>query len=559
MSDERATDLIERGDTLFAARPRLLSFWQEAASMFYPERADFTVDRLIGDTFADWLMTSYPIIARRDLGNTFSALLRPTDKWWFEMGTMRPEREDRSAKAWFDYARDVQRRAMYSRPAQFVRATKEGDHDFATFGQAVLTAETNRNGDDLLYRSWHLRDVVWCENAEGKIDEVHRKWKPYARDLCAMFPKTAGIKLKEIADKTPYEQIECRHVVVSADDYDPPTGQKPPKTPYVSIYLNMQDNEFLEEKPIYNPMYIIPRWETVSGSQYAYSPATVAALPDARLIQAMTLTLLEAGERFTSPPMIAVQEAIRGDVQLYAGGITWVDAEYDERLGEVLRPLTQDKSGMPLGRDLRNDVKESLAEAFFLNKLNLPMGTDDKEMTAFETGQRVQEYIRQTLPLFEPVETDYNGGICEVTFDLLMRGGAFGSYRDIPQSIRGQDIQFKFISPLSEAIEMQKAGKLGVAKQIIATTADLDPTVPTILDAQKATRDALTASGVPAAWQRSGRDVSMIAQYKARLQQSMQALAAMQASANTVKTMGDAGQSVNAALTPQQPQPQAAA
>ncbi len=552
MSDHRATDLLERGDKLFAARPRLLSLWQEIGQMFYPERADFTVSRVIGDTFADWLMTSYPLVARRDLGNSFSAMLRPTDKYWFEMATMRPNREDRNARAWFDYARDVMRRAMYARASQFVRATKEGDHDFAAFGQCVLTAELNSKGDDLLYRSWHLRDVAWCEDAEGRIDEVHRKWKPYARNLVQMFPNTAGPKLKELAEKQPYEEVECRHIILCNDDYEPRAGKRAPKQPFVSIYLNVFDNEFLEERPVWNPMYIIPRWETVSGSQYAYSPATVAALPDARLIQAMTLTLLEAGERFTNPPMIAVQEAIRGDVQLYAGGITWADAEYDERLGEVLRPLTQDKSGMPLGREMRNDVKEALAEAFYLNRLSMqPMtGAGDKEMTAFEVGQRVQEYIRQTLPLFEPVETDYNGGLCEVTFDLLMRGGAFGSYADIPPSIRGQDIQFRFISPLSEAIEAQKAGKLAAAKQIIATVTDLDPTAPMMLDVHKAERDAMMGMGVPAKWLRSEGQMKQIASYQARLGQAQRALAAMQASANTVKTLGDAGNSVKNALTP---------
>jgi hypothetical protein len=544
MSDKRATDLIERGDTLFAARPRLLNLWQEIASMFYVERADFTVSRLMGDTFADWLMTSYPLIARRDLGNAFSAMLRPTDKDWFNLGTLRPDREDVPARVWFDNARDVMRRAMYAKPTQFVRATKEGDHDFAAFGQCVISAELNRAGDDLLYRNWHLRDVVWCENAEGKIDEVHRKWKPYAKDLARMFSHSAGARLQELAAAKPYEEVECRHVVLCRDDYEPAAGYRAPKEAYVSLYINLLDGEFLEEKPIHNPMYVIPRWETVSGSQYAYSPATVAALPDARLIQAMTLTLLEAGERFTNPPMIAVQQAIRSDVQLYAGGITWVDAEYDERLGEVLRPLTQDKSGMPLGRDLRNDVKAALAEAFFLNKLNLPMGTDDKEMTAFETGQRVQEYIRQTLPLFEPVETDYNGGLCEVTFDLLLRAGAFGSYQDIPPSIRGEQVQFHFVSPLSEAIDAQKAGKLGIANQIITGLTRYDPTAPQMLDLHTAGRDALLASGVPAKWLRSEKQMQDIAAHQARLAQAQQQLAAMKAGAETVQAMGDAGQSM---------------
>jgi len=66
----------------------------------------------------------------------------------------------------------------------------------------------------------------------------------------------------------------------------------------------------------------------------------------------------------------------------------------------------------------------------FLNKLSLPPA--DREMTAYETGQRIQEYIRNALPLFEPMEMEYNGALCEDTFEALMRVGAFGSPQDIP-------------------------------------------------------------------------------------------------------------------------------
>ena len=119
---------------------------------------------------------------------------------------------------------------------------------------------------------------------------------------------------------------------------------------------------------------MIPRWQTVSGSQYAHSPATVAALPDARLLQSITLTLLEAGQKAVDPPMIAVQEAIVGGVNVYAGGVTYVDAEYDERLGEVLRQLGGDasKGGLNFGVETAQDIREMISQAFFLNKINLP-------------------------------------------------------------------------------------------------------------------------------------------------------------------------------------------
>lgn len=553
MPDTRAQELLKQGNELFDKRATLLSLWQEIASNFYIERADFTLQRVIGTTFAESLMTSYPIMARRQLGDAFSAMLRPTQKAWFKVTISREDKLDDAGRRWLAYATEVQRRAMYGRATNFHRATKEADHDFAAFGQAVISTEMNRKRDDLLFRNWHLRDVAWSENVEGKIDTIHRKWKLAASAAVKMFPKTVSKSTEETAKKKPYEPVDLRHVIIPADEYDTASGgvvaengqgggRRKWRTPYVSIYFE-EKGDILEETGSWTPIYIIPRWQTVSGSQYAYSPATVAALPDARLIQAITLTLLEAGEKFTSPPLLAVQEAIRGDLQVYAGGVTWVDPEYDERLGEVLRPLTQDKSGMPLGRDIRNDVREAIAEAFYLNKLSMPMGASDgkqTEMTAFEVGQRIQEYIRNALPLFEPMEIDYNGNLCDQTFDVLMRNGAFVGAGPLPQSLHGAEIQFRFESPLSDAIEAQKAGKLVQTKQLLAQVVDLDPTTAQLLDAKTALRDALLGIGDPPSWLRSPEQMEQIAQAAAEKQQAEQVMAGMERASGIVKNLSGA-------------------
>jgi hypothetical protein len=77
----------------------------------------------------------------------------------------------------------------------------------------------------------------------------------------------------------------------------------------------------LEAVPIWGKHYIIPRWEKFRAHAVRLQPGdAVAALADARLIQAMTLTLLEAGEKITNPPMIATQEAVRSDIDIAPGG-----------------------------------------------------------------------------------------------------------------------------------------------------------------------------------------------------------------------------------------------
>lgn len=536
--------LIEQGDHLFGKRGTLMSMWQDIADNFYPERADFTVTRTLGDQFADSLATSYPALVRRDLGNSLGTMQRPTSIDWFHMRAKREEWEDQPAKEWLEWATGVQKRAMYDRTALFKRASKESDHDIGAFGQSVKTVELNRNGDGLLFRCWHLRDTVWAEDAEGQICTVHRKWKPTVATLVKLYGNRVHTKVGDKMvgpNKKPYEEINCRHIVMPAEEYDGPYIGKG-KTPWVEITIDVDNFHVMECVGLSYRKYIIPRWQTVSGSQYSFSPATVVALPDARLLQAMTRTLLEAGEKYTNPPMIAVQEAIRSDISIYAGGITWVDAEYDEKLGEVLRPLTQDKGGMPIGFEMADRTMAMLKEAFFLSKLDLPQS--GPEMTAYEVGQRVQEYIRNAAPLFEPLEDEDNAAVCDATFDLLLRHGAFGSAQDMPQSLRGKDIEFRFESPLHDAVERQKGQKFVEAKAMLADTLALDPTVSANIDITTAFRDVLQSIGVPAKWMRSEDEAAAIIEGEKQQQEAATLLQTMGAGAEVAKTIGEAGQAI---------------
>lgn len=529
-------DLIAQSEQLFGKRTALLSLWQCMADNFYPERADFTAVRNLGEDFASNLSTSYPIMARRDLGNAISAMLRPSSKVWFHARTTQYDKLSKDGKAWLEWASTKMRTAMHDRRSQFARATKEGDHDFAAFGQCVIQSSLNKDASGLLYRCWHLRDVAWMENADGIADTVFRKWKPTARELSTLFKDKVHAEVTRCLEKEQYKEFEVRHCIIPVETYH---GDKGWKTPYVSIYYDVSNKHIMEEVGLMSQEYIIPRWSTVSGSQYAYSPATVAALPDARLIQAMTRVLLDAGEKAVTPPMIAVQEALRSDVNAFAGGITWVDKNYDERLGEVLRPLTQDKSGLPLGLDMADRVHRMISEAFFLNKLALPM--PGVEMTAYETGQRVQEYIRQSMPLFEPMESDYNAPLCDKTFETMLRAGGLGSLHDMPKELLGADVEFRFESPLHDAVEREKGQRFLEAKAMLADAVALDPNAAHVVDAVVALRDVLEGIGVPAKWTRSDDEVKARVAAQEQQQQTAQLLATMQQGADVAKTLGEAG------------------
>ena len=531
----------EAADRAFGKRTSLLLLWQDMAENFYPERADFTYQRSLGMEFASNLMTSYPLMCRRELGDQIGQMLRPTAKVWAHIAPVDPGRENNESRRWMEWAANTQRRAMYDPDSLFSKATKQADNDFACFGQTVMSIKLNRYQDTLLYQTWHLRDCAWTDNEDGKVGAFYRKWKPTCRDLERLFKNKIHPKVKDLLNRNKgFEEITCMHFVVDADMWDGDARGMPK----VSIWWDCDNNHAMEETPTWNKEYIVPRWSQVSGSQYAFSPATVAALPEARLLQSMTYTLLEAGEKMVNPPMVATHEAVRSDVNIYAGGITWVDRDYDERLGDALRPMTIDKSGMPIGQEMQTDSRQMILQAFYLNKLNLPQRAP--EMTAYEVAQRIQEYIRGALPLFEPMEAEYNGQLMDVTFDLMRRAGGFGSPMDMPKILQDAKLQYRFESPLHDAIDAIKGQKFIEANQIVAQGVQLDPSVAAMVDMKVTVRDVLNGIGVPAKWLRDEVEVEDIeAQQKAQAQ-AQQTLATMQQGADVAATMATA-QKENAA------------
>lgn len=510
--------IVRVGNQLFGEQP--LHRWQDIAIEFYPEMATFTSPG-VEYSHDSQLAASAPVLARRELGNAISAMLRPTAKPWFHIRTAEGWDDiGINARRWLEKVESTMQRLMYRKGAGFTKAAKRSDHDFITFGNAALQVSMSPGADGLLFRNWHLRDVAWGEDADGTINVVFRRWKARVADLVRTFPKSSHPETREKASKNPFDTVECWHVVAPADFFP---GVENINTKYVSIYLELDHKHILEKVGAHELGYVIPRWQTLADTPYAISQATSVALADARQIQAMTGTLLEAGEKAVNPPMVAKREVFGGNFAIYAGGVTWADAA-DARLGDTFSELNTSKNGIPFGRDLIMDAHSTINMAFFRDKLNLPPTSG---MTAYEVSQRVQEYIRNTLPLFEPIEHEYNAPLCDTVFSLLMRAGAFGSPFDMPEELHGRDVEFIFESPLRDATERVKVQSFGEAAELMQTAAALDPKSSFTVDVPAAFRDTMQSAGIPSDWLRTKEEAERLAAEAAEAELQAQ-MAAMQ-------------------------------
>jgi hypothetical protein len=554
MADQAGRDLLEIDTRLFSAKEGIDSLHQEIAEFFYPERANFTQEITYSEEFASHLTDFYPVLVRRELGDQIGAMVRPSDRPWFK-GKAANEKisRDRSASEFLEFMTDVNRSILYSRDSGYRRAAKENEHDFATFGMGWTQVSYSKNRDNLNFRTHHPKNCAGQEGPDGLVNHVHRKCDMTAQAMAHLFgegklPQAAKNALKAKDTKT---KFKTRHIFIPLDLYEPyrkfPAGAK-----WADIYIN-EDGVLLQENPAFTFDYIVDRWATVSGHFYAFSPATIIALPQARMLQRMMMTIIEAGEKQVDPPVFAVEDAIISPIDLSSRGITYLDSEYDERLGPAIRPLDLGKN-TGLGVDLVADARALLADAFYINKLQ-PMATAQRTKTAYETSQIVQEYIRNALPLFEPIEDEWTGRTLDLVTEKAMRAGAYGPVdrngipQDMPDILLGQNLTYEFNNSLKEARDQQTVNAFRESAELIAIAAQIDPGTIAEVDTRTSFRDAFgSISGNRADWLVDQKQAEAARKAINAQQQEQQALAQAGHVAEVAGAAGGAAQEVQAAM-----------
>jgi hypothetical protein len=516
--DGNAREIIRQATGLFGKRQKLDQLWDEIARNFFPEMSDFVKDHELGEDFAAHLSDASPLLARRDLGESLGSMLRPSGQPWFECVIEdEPAPKVGSMEAlWLEFQTERTRNVLHGRTSQFIRAMKTADHIYATFGNAVVSVTEGLNPRDVLFKTWHLRDVVWRDNAIGDATCVYRKAKPTLMQLAQMFgEKALPQDLRQKLTTDPDHQVDVIHVCMPAKDYDrlgKPEGGR--KWDWVSVWALKNGETILRHRYVPDQIYTVARWHRPADSQYGISPAAVAALPNARMVQRMASTVISAAEKSVDPPVIAKGERVKTGIDLQAGAVIWIDPEYDERSGEALRPLDLGKN-VRLGMEMQVDVRNQIERAFYLNKLALPTA---QAKTAYETARLVEQYVRDALPLFETMETEYLDPILDAGVSFMLRAGVYGPLEEMPPSMRGKLIGFQFNNPLRQALKQQTVKAFQDMAGLLQIAAQIDPQAVDNVDTDAGLRDALGASGSSDAWVRPSEEVEQMREQRAQMQ-----------------------------------------
>lgn len=498
MVDTRLTELKRLSEETFKRFDGYRSLCQDIAENFYPMRADFTTELALSDYASD-LMEDSPLNARETLGNAMDAMLRQGD--WFKMGTGDRDRDAKPANSVGLNRGTSAMLAILRNPySGWSDASKEWDMDWVSFGSVCGSVEESETRDYLMFRAWHPRDCAWILGENRRVDTFYRNLDMSARDIkrrvdsgrwAASLPQS----VLNAAQNEPQKTFKLRHILMRSDDLYGSSRKDMARIrhPFVSCYIDLENDVYLHDAgaPVFN--YFVGRHRTLSGKPWGFSPMALNSIASARMIQEMSLVILEQGQKAVDPPTIGAGQVFVRDINMFAGGHTEVDLEQGQKLRDVF--ATVETGRVEIGMELRQDTRNLIAEAWLLNKLTLPNARDMREI---EVMVRTDEFRRAALPFFQPVETNYHDQVLGITYQMaanmrVIRGEMFSP------ELRAEGVGFIYSSPLSEADGQKVVAQYQTMIGVIAAGAQIDKTVASIIDLRGATTEAV-ARGTKPEW-----------------------------------------------------------
>ena len=516
------TDVIQilrRLKTLESNRRTWDSHFQELGEYMRPRRADFTTTRHPGQKRTERQFDGVPMQAARGLASALDALLKPKTEKWFTGSTGDEELDDQpEVKAWLEEATDITYDQLYSPESRFLQRSAEVDNDLVVFGTGLLFIGERRGTGGLLFQSAPLASTWIVENSDGDIDTIFRRSIFTARQAEQKWGRDqlGSNTVEALTNNQPDQEFQFLQVVMPREERVAGQADKL-NMPFASIIIDIKSEHKVGEGGFHEFPFAVPRWETSTGEVYGTSPAMIA-LPAVKTVMQQGKTLLRAGHIAVDPPTLRPSGAVISSLRNWPGGDMTYDPSLLMKTGgkNPVFPLVSG-ANIPLGREMQNDTREQIWAAFFRNVLQLP--TEGPQMTATEILERKSEFIRTIGPTFGRLEADYPAVVVERSFAILLRNDFFP---DPPDALEGQNIEFRFVSPITRAQKQIEAASVPKTVADIEPLAALNPALLDNFDDDQITRDVAEANGMPQKWIRTTDDRDAIRQARAEAQAEAQ-------------------------------------
>lgn len=498
------------------------SHWQEIAERVLPSHSrsflgqnSFNID---GDKRNTKMIDSTAAMALDRFAAAMESMLTPRNQRWHSLRSTNPElNKIRAVQLYFENVTDILFRYRYAVKANFASQMHSTYLMLGAFGTGGMYID-KLDGGGLRYKAIHLAEMFFCENHQGVIDTVYRKFPLKPRQALKWFgmdneglPET----LKAAVETKPDDDFWFIHVSKPREDLD--LGRRDHKgMPFASYYVSCDTKKVVMESGYQSFPYAVSRYVTAPGEIYGRSPA-MTVLPNIKILNEQKKTVLKQGHRAVDPVLLAHDDGVLDTLSLKPGSLNFggVTAEG--------RPLVHalPTGNIALSKDMMNDERAIINDAFLVTLFQILV--DTPQMTATEVLERAREKGALLSPTMGRQQSEFFGPAIEREIDLLNQQRLLPEMPPELLEARGE-YEIAYESPLSRAQKAEDAAGLmrtaEFAVQVAVNTQspepldhfDWDTIIPELADIH----------AVPVRWLRDIKQIEQIRQGRVQQQQAEQ-------------------------------------
>jgi hypothetical protein len=457
--------VIERRfDSLSARRVNFETTWQEISDHIRGDR-DFNTKRTPGQVRTRLVYDSTGMFSWEILSSALQNFLFNPETEWFDLGPEDPNLAKlESVREWCWNTRNTLK-ALVERPeAGLVGQLQEFLSDYVGYCTAAMIIE-DEPGLPVRFSHRPLGEIFVAENAAGLIETVYRKYCLTHHQAVVEFGAENLPKIAEQVKGQPEQETEFLQAFYRAND--PVLGDGGGGKPWRCVYYSRHEKRIVLEKGLDENPVVVARWKTYAGEVYGRGPGWTA-LPEQRMLNAMTKTLIEGAQLAVRPPYLLADDSVIHPLNLNPGG-----PNQQRSTAFAVDPIKflETTGDHRLAVEMFDRRKSAVRSAFMHDLLELLQ-------QLIPTAQQVIEIVSRARSLFAPtlgrLQAEAIEPMLNRAFRIALRANAFPPP---PPELANAKLKVAYRNPVSRSQKQSDGQALDSWISFIANLAQVEPSI----------------------------------------------------------------------------------
>jgi hypothetical protein len=528
MATERATEEFKAWERATTDKATTMTLWQQIANYHLPNRSDYLVQKWPGQKRMTYIYDASPVWALDQHAAGVHSLLTSNSLIWAWLRTF-DERinNDDAARDWLDDASMVLFRIFSSARNNFASQSYEVFLDTGSIGSATMFAlDSPKN--DILFTTRHMKEIVWFENDEDRVDGVIRNWEWTAKQAVQAWGDKVKGKVRDAFNAgNDQNKFMFLHSIRPRIKRDVQRADRQ-NMPWSSCYISVADKEEIDEGGFREFPAFCPRFSKASGEIYGRGPGSIAQ-PDTQMLNDFKKLLLKSAQKIIDPPLqipdngfLLQIKTVPGSFNFYRSGLPQTDR---------ISPI-ETKGNIPIGIELFNAVQQQIMRTFYVDMLHMPIdpsdpGSEGKGITATYWLQRRDKEMMMIAPMLARMQAEFLGPAIDRVFAMLWRKskkmgfGPGSPFKPPPAILSGRPLQVEYVSPIALAQKSTQMDGIQRLLQIQQALRQIDNTSPITIDGEAILRIASRDFNAPIAALKSPERMQQEAQARAQAEAAL--------------------------------------